>query len=54
MSPYSMLLRTRPRGVILTHFNPVLHLYIPWKRQKTFGVLTFSGGIEMEQKAKMD
>ena len=29
----------------LTHFSPVLHFYTPWKRQKTFGFLTFSGGI---------
>ena len=27
--------------------------YTPWKRQKTFAFLTFSGGIEMEQRAKM-
>ena len=31
----------------LTHFSPVWHFYTPWKRQKTFGFLTFSGGIEM-------
>ena len=32
----------------LTHFfSPVSHFYTPWKRQKTFGFLTFSGGIEM-------
>ena len=31
----------------LTHFNPVSHFYTPWKRQKTFGFLTFSGGMEM-------
>ena len=30
----------------LTHFSPVSHFYTPWKRQKTFGFLTFSGGIE--------
>ena len=23
------------------------YFYTPWKRQKTFGFLTFSGGIEM-------
>ena len=27
---------------------PVFHFYTPWKRQKTSGFLTFSGGIEME------
>ena len=32
---------------ILTHFSPVSHFYTPRKRQKTFGFLTFSGGIEM-------
>ena len=31
----------------LTHFSPVSHFYSPWKRQKTFGFLTFSGAIEM-------
>ena len=31
-----------------THFSPVLHFYNPWKRQKTFGFLTFSGGIECD------
>ena len=32
----------------LTHSNPVFYLYTPWKRQKTKGFLTFSGGLEME------
>ena len=32
---------------ILTNFSPVSHFYTPWKRQKTKGFLTFSGGIEM-------
>ena len=31
----------------LTHFSPVSHFYTPWKRQKTFCFLTFSGGIEI-------
>ena len=31
----------------VTHFSPVSHFYTLWKRQKTFGFLTFSGGIEM-------
>ena len=31
----------------LTHFSPVPHFYTPWKRQKTFGFLMFSEGIEM-------
>ena len=37
----------------LTHFSPVSHFYTPWKRQKTFGFLTFSGGIEMWHWTKM-
>ena len=36
-----------------THFSPVSHFYTPWKRQKTFGFLTFSGGIEMWGWAKI-
>ena len=24
------------------------HFYTPWKRQKTFGLLPFSGGIEKD------
>ena len=28
-------------------FSPVSHFYTPWKRQKTFGFLPFSGSIEM-------
>ena len=30
----------------LTLFRPVFHFYIPWKRQKTYGFLTFPGVIE--------
>ena len=37
----------------LTHFSPVSHFYTPWKRQKTKGSLTFSGGIEMWHWTKM-
>ena len=37
----------------LTHFSPVSHFYTPWKRQKTFGFLTFSGAIEMWHCTKM-
>ena len=37
----------------LTHFSPVSHFYTPWKHQKTFGFLTFSGGIEMWHWTKM-
>ena len=33
--------------LFLTHFSPVSHFYTSWKRQKTFGFLTFSRGIEM-------
>ena len=38
---------------ILTNFSPMFHFYSPWKRHKTFGFLTFSGGIEMEHWSKM-
>ena len=37
----------------LTHFSPVSHFYTPWKRQRTFGFLTFSGGTKMENWSKM-
>ena len=37
----------------LTHFSSVSHFYTPWKRQKTFGFLTFSGGMEMWHWTKM-
>ena len=32
----------------------MFHFYTPGKRQKTFGLLTFSRGIEMEHWAEMD
>ena len=38
---------------LLTYFSPVSHFYNPWKRQKTFGFLTFSGGTEMWHWTKM-
>ena len=34
-------------------FNPVLHFYNPWKRQKSSSFLTFKGGIEIERFLKM-
>ena len=37
----------------LTHLSPMFHFYTPWKRQKTFSFLTFSGVIEMEHWAKI-
>ena len=37
----------------VTHCSPVSHFYTLWKRQKTFGFLTFSGGIEMWHWTKM-
>ena len=39
--------------LILTHFSPVSYFYIPWKRQKTVGFLTFSEDIEMWHWTKM-
>ena len=38
---------------ILTHFSPGMYFYVPWKRQQTFGFLTFSGGVELVHWAKM-
>ena len=34
-------------------FSLMFHFYTPWKRQKTFGFLTFSEGIEMWHWTKM-
>ena len=31
----------------------MFHFYTPWKRQKTKGIATFSGGLEMEHWFKM-
>ena len=33
----------------LTNFNQIFPFYTSWKCQKTFGFLTSSEGIEMEQ-----
>ena len=33
----------------LTHFLPLVYFYTPWKHQKTFCFLMFSGGIERDQ-----
>ena len=35
--------------LLLTQIRPMFHFYTPWKRRKTQGFLTVSGGIEMEQ-----
>ena len=35
-------------------FNLMFHFYTPWKLKKTSGFLTFSEGIEIEHRAKMD
>ena len=37
----------------LNHFTPMFYFYTPWKRQKTFGFLTASEGIEMEHWPEM-
>ena len=37
----------------LIHFSPMSHFYTPWKRQKIFGFLAFSGGIKMWHWTKM-
>ena len=33
---------------LLTHFKPMFHFHTPWKHQKTWGSLMFSGGIVIE------
>ena len=41
-------------NIKIYHFNPLFQFYTPQKRQKTFGFLTFSGGIKMEDWVKID
>ena len=36
----------------LTHFNPLISFYTPWKHQKTRGFLIFSGGIKRDRQHK--
>ena len=38
---------------ILIYFSQMLYFCNSWTRHKTFGFLTFPGGIEMEHWAKM-
>ena len=38
---------------VLTYFRPMFHFYTPWKRYKTKGFLTFSGGTEIDHWTKM-
>ena len=33
---------------ILTHFSSRIHFYAFWKQQKTFGLLAYTEGVEME------
>ena len=44
---FIVFLKTFTYFFYLTHFTPLPHFYSLWKRQKTFGFLTFSGAIEM-------
>ena len=37
----------------LTYFTSMFYRYTPWKRQKTFGSLTFSGDIEMKSRREI-
>ena len=37
----------RANELVNMNFSPVSHFYTPWKRKETYGLLTFSGGIEM-------
>ena len=45
-APYNTRFRCQRLAALkeLTHFSQVSHFYTPWKRRKTFGFLTFSGG----------
>ena len=36
-----------------TDFQPMVHVYTPWKHQKASGFLMFSGSIEIEHRLKM-
>ena len=49
----SFIIEGRKNRFRLTHFRPMFPFYIHWKRQKTEGYLTFSGGIETEHWPKM-
>ena len=40
-------------GMGLTHFRPMFPFCSPWKHQKTFGLLVFSGGIKWEHWLEM-
>ena len=46
-SGYFSLVQYQQCLSFLTNFSPVSHFYTSWRRQKTFGFLMFSGGIEM-------
>ena len=37
----------------LTYFTSMFYRYTPWKCQKTFGFLTFSGDIEMKSRREI-
>ena len=41
--PQKMLQKT------LTHVMPLISFYTPWKRQKTYGFMMISGGVERDQ-----
>ena len=41
------------RPHLLTHISPMFHFYTPWKCQKTFDFLIFSGGAEVEHWAEL-
>ena len=39
--------------IIVTHFSSIIHFYTLENVRKTFGFVTFSGGIEMEHLSRM-
>ena len=53
---FSMIFGSKVRVLMLkwlTRFMPIVHIYIPWKHQKTRGFPTISGGIEIEYRREM-
>ena len=50
---YFFLVQGFIQAVLLIHFSQVSRFYTPWNCQKSYGFLTFSGGIEMWHWTKM-
>ena len=48
-----MLIELRVKILILTHFKPVFHIYIPWKDKKISGFQMSSRDKEIKYWLKM-